>query len=85
MKKETFDRSYLGRPKVTPPTAANKAALNRAANMFDSNAAFIKAIGVAETTYYKWRRGVKWMSYKTAFKIEGITNGQVKAIDLLPK
>ena len=53
--------------------------------MFDSNAAFIKAIGVAETTYYKWRRGVKWMSYKTAFKIEGITNGQVKAIDLLPK
>ena len=53
--------------------------------MFESNAHFIKAIGIAQTTFYKWRRGEKWMSYKSAFKIEEITNGQVKAIDLLPK
>ncbi len=78
-------KGKIGRPKVTPPTDDNKAALNKAANMFDTNTAFIKAIGVVETTYYKWRRGEKWMSYKIAFKIERITDGKVKAVDLLPK
>ncbi len=79
------DKSYVGRPKVAPPTAENRAALNKAANMFESNAAFIDAIGVAPSTYYKWRRGEKWMSYKIAFRIEKITEGNVKAVDLLPK
>ena len=78
-------KSSVGRPKVTPPTAGNRAALNKAANMFESNAYFIDAIGVSATTYYKWRRGEKWMSYRIAFRIEEITEGKVKAVDLLPK
>ena len=85
MKKERKLKPKIGRPKVDIPTDENKEALNKAARIFGTNISFIKAINITEGVFYKWKRGEKWMSYKMAFKIEGITNGKVKATDLLPK
>ena len=79
MKSKTYE------PKINVPTDKNKEALSEAVNIFGSNMDFIKAINITEATFYRWKQGKRWMSYKLAFKIERITNGQVKAVDLLPK
>lgn len=57
--------------------------IKKAVKVLGTNIALSKAIGVRADRVSKWVRSLNFPSIKSMKKIEEVTGGQVKAIDIL--
>ena len=71
--------------KAYEPTADNRAALQRAIDIFGSQAELACEIECSKGSVTDWKTGRNWMSYETAAKIEKATKRKVTIKQLISR
>ncbi len=71
--------------RVYEPTAENRAALQRAIDIFGNQAELASEIGCSKSSVTDWKTGRNWMTYETAAKIEKSTKSKVTIKQLISR